>query len=166
MGNTLLKLIIPLVVLIISIFILFFGAGASLFSAVASTSEYASNGLIVATAGFGALTCIGLFGYIASLIWLTVKGYYYSLSYYVLYDNPNMTSKEAVEESERLMKNNRWNYFWLSLTFIGWIILSAFTLYIGMLWLIPYIMVAQIAFYEDRAGILNKENTDKTEVIE
>jgi len=81
-------------------------------------------------------------------------------------DNTESYFKEAVEESEKLMKNNRWNYFWLGLTFIGWFILSLFTFSIGLLWLVPYIIVTSIVFYEDRAGILNKEKTDEAEVIE
>ena len=51
-----------------------------------------------------------------------------------------------------MMRGNRWSFFWLGLTFIGWVILSMFTLYIGLLWLIPYIMVSFVCFYEALAG--------------
>lgn len=56
------------------------------------------------------------------------------------------------------MKGNRWKFFWLGLTFIGWAILASFTLGIGMLWLMPYIMVTFVCFYESLAG--TKENVE------
>ena len=63
-----------------------------------------------------------------------------------------MSGKEIVEESERLMRGNRWNYVWLTLTFIGWLILCAFTFYIGAFWLMPYVSVSTVCFYEALAG--------------
>ena len=67
-----------------------------------------------------------------------------------------MTGKEIVEESARLMKGNRWRFFWLGFSFIGWAFLSAFTLGIGMLWLLPYMMISIIFFYEELAGKSNE----------
>ncbi len=143
-GNMILKLIVPVVLVIIFILLLTFsGVGAGIGAAFSSAN---------ATVGFAGLAIVALIGYIASLIYLIVKSYYYSLSYYILYDNQDKTGKEIVEESERLMTGNRWSFFWLGLTFIGWVILSAFTLYIGMLWLMPYIMVTFVCFYESLAG--------------
>lgn len=39
-----------------------------------------------------------------------------------MYDNPNMTAKQIVEESERIMKGQRGKYFGLELSFFGWIL--------------------------------------------
>ena len=121
------------------------------------------------SAGFGGLAIVGFIGYIASIIYAIVKGYLYSLSYYVLYDNPDMSGKEIVQTSEDMMRGNRWSFFWLGLTFIGWVILSMFTLYIGLLWLIPYIMVSFVCFYEalagDRPSTKPTENSDNNPVV-
>ncbi len=144
-GNIVTKLIIPIAIFIVFVVILAFGAAAT-------TTSGILGGSAEATVGFSFVTIIGLIGYIASLIYITIKGYLYSLSYYLLYDNETMSGKEIVEESARLMNGNRWSFFWLSLTFIGWAILSAFTLYIGCLWLIPYIMVSFVCFYESLKG--------------
>ena len=46
------------------------------------------------------------------------------------------------------MKGHRGKYILLQLSFIGWIILSVFTLYIGMLWIFPYMQISMICFYE------------------
>lgn len=155
-GNMVLKLIVPLILLVVSIMLMVFGGAGAIVGAAFNTAS--------ATAGFSGITIIGLIGYIASLIYLVVKGYLYSLSYYILNDNPDKSGKEIVEESEKLMQGNRWNFFWLGLTFIGWTILSAFTLYIGILWLMPYIMVTFVCFYESLAG--TKGDVESTPVSE
>lgn len=46
------------------------------------------------------------------------------------------------------MKGNRGNYFLLQLSFIGWGILAVLSLCIGLLWLTPYIAIAEICFYD------------------
>lgn len=97
-----------------------------------------------------AFILIGSIGSIVATIWLYVKSLSYSLSMFILKDNNELSSKEIVEKSAELMKGNRWKFVWLSITFIGWIILAGLTLGIGLLWLIPYIYVAQVVFYEDR----------------
>lgn len=139
-GNTILKMIIPVALLIVFVVVFTFGTAGSVTGILAGSSSV--------TAGFSGVAIIGFIGYVASLIYVIVKGYLYSLTLYILYDNENMTGKEIVEESEKLMKGNRWSFFWLSLTFIGWAILATFTFGIGFLWLIPYIGVAQVCFYE------------------
>lgn len=155
-GNMILKLIIPIVLVVVFIMLMTFsGIGAGVGVAFNSVS---------ATTSFAGLTIVGLIGYIISLIYLMVKSYYYSLSFYILYDNPDKTGKEIVEESQRLMTGNRWRFFWLGLTFIGWAILTCFTFGIGMLWLMPYMMVTFVAFYESLAG--NKNDVEVSPVQE
>lgn len=94
----------------------------------------------------------GLILFLVSYIWMMLKILYYSLTTFIAYDNPNMTSLEVVNESERMMKGNRWEIFVLSLSFIGWIILTVCTLGIGYFWLLPYMQVASICFYESLLG--------------
>ncbi|MBO5479219.1 MAG: DUF975 family protein [Clostridia bacterium] len=163
-GNMLLKMIIPIVLVVVFLLVFAFSMGGSMASLFATS--YGSHSYASAAAGFGGLAIVGLIGYIASIIYATVKGYLYSLSYYILYDNPDKTGKEIVEESESLMKGNRWSFFWLGLTFIGWAILSVFTLYIGMLWLVPYIMVTFVCFYEALAGKSATKTEDTNPVVE
>lgn len=155
-GNTILKMILPVCLLVIFIILLAVSFGGAFASGIIAGS---SGGV----AGFGFLGFISFIGYIASLIYVIVKGYLYSLSYYILNDNPNMSGKEIVEMSESLMMGNRWKFFWLGLTFIGWSILAGLTLGIGMLWLMPYMMVAMICFYEELSGKSNVSETTTAE---
>lgn len=85
-------------------------------------------------------------------IWATVKGLLYALTYYIAYDNPEMSAKDAVQRSEDLMRGNRGKLFVLQLSFIGWAILAVIPFGIGMFWLLPYMMITLVCFYEALAG--------------
>lgn len=154
-GNMLLKLILPVCLLVVFIILIGVAAGGAVASGIISGS---ASGV----AGFGILGIVAFIGYIASLIFFIVRGYLYALSYFILNDNPDMTGKEIVEKSASLMRGNRWKFFLLGLTFIGWAILASFTFGIGMLWLMPYIMVAFVCFYEELDG--KTSETKSTEV--
>lgn len=79
-----------------------------------------------------------------------IAGYSYSMIHYVMADNPGIGANEAIAESKRLMKGNKWRLFCLRLSFIGWELLAVFcTLGIGMLWVIPYEEAAFAAFYRE-----------------
>ena len=142
---TFVKMIVPIIIIIVAIVILVISSGVTLVGATASNSSAAIG------AG-GTLAVISIIAMIAASIWLTIKSYSYQLVYYILFDSPDKNAKEIVEESEKLMVGNRWRLFCLELSFIGWMILAAFTFGIGMLWLLPYMAVAQIVFYEVLVG--------------
>lgn len=162
LGNIVLKMILPICLVVIFIVLLLISVGGAFAGVAYHSIGITSNSFATNTiASFGFLGFVGFIGYIASLIYCIVKGLLYGLSFYILHDNPNMSGKEIVVESEKLMKGNRGRYFCLALSFIGWVILSAFTFYIGLLWLAPYVMVSMIIFYED---LSNKLNT--TEVVD
>ena len=48
----------------------------------------------------------------------------YSMAPYLLAEHPEMTAKEALEESKRIMKGRKGQYFLLLLSFIGWSLAS------------------------------------------
>ena len=98
-------------------------------------------------------------------IWLTCKSYYYSLAYIIAADEPELTTKEAVEKSKELMTGKRGKLFILQLSFIGWFfliglvvgvvsllgghILPSIVEMIGIIFLVPYIEFAVFSFYEN-----------------
>lgn len=151
-GHTILKMLIPVIVVVVSYFIVIFG-----------TSGTVMNAFTEASLGFLGITVIGIIVFMISGIYVSIKGLLYILTNYILYDNPDMDSKAIVEESERLMRGNRCKYVWLELTFIGWFILTSFTFGIGLLWLAPYMSVTVICFYEALSG---KNSNIEAEVIE
>lgn len=78
-----------------------------------------------------------------------IAAYRYSMSFYILYDNPNIGAMEALESSKIIMMGNKWRLFCLHLSFIGWALLSVLSLGIGFLWLVPYMNTSMANFYED-----------------
>ena len=78
-----------------------------------------------------------------------VKYYSYSMTFYILRDNPDMLANDAITASRQMMNGHKLRLFCLHLSFIGWILLSVLTLGIGLLFVFPYMQTAQAAFYED-----------------
>ena len=85
-----------------------------------------------------------------------IKYYAYALTPYILIDNPELSANQAINLSQEMMKGHKFDMFILHLSFIGWIFLSIFTFGIGLLWLLPYMMTAQAAFYQDVKKEYNK----------
>ncbi len=81
-----------------------------------------------------------------------VKTYSYAMTPYIMIDHPELTANQAITASRQMMDGHKGELFWLELTFIGWDILSAFTLGIGSLFLNPYRNAAHAAFYRQLAG--------------
>lgn len=78
-----------------------------------------------------------------------IKAFAYALTPYILVDKPELSANQAIDLSKEMMKGHKFDFFWLSLSFIGWILLSILTLGIGLFWLMPYMTTAMAAFYED-----------------
>ena len=74
--------------------------------------------------------------------------YAYSMSYYILKDNPELSANEARKQSIEMMRGNKWRLFCLDFSFIGWSLLSMFTFGILMLWVTPVMQASHAAFYE------------------
>lgn len=137
-----LKLLLPILVMVIA------GTGLGICIGMA---EYTEMGEAIM-----ALIGLAIFvAYIATLIWYIARSLLYSFTTCVAYDNPNMTSSEVVNESARIMKGSRGKYILFGLSFLGWIIIGAMTLGIGFLWIVPYIEIAEVCFYEH---LIQKKN--------
>lgn len=78
----------------------------------------------------------------------------FTLIYYLAADYPEMSGRELLKTSVRMMRGHIWKFFLLQLSFVPLMILSAFTLYIGLLWLVPYMQMASVMFYLDVKGEL------------
>ncbi len=81
-----------------------------------------------------------------------VKSYSYSMAYYIKNDHPEYDWKQCINESQKMMKGHKGRLFCLHLSFIGWILLGALCCGVGILWVIPYISVANVEFYNDLKG--------------
>ena len=78
-----------------------------------------------------------------------IKAFSYSMTQFILEENPELSANEAIDHSRAMMKGHKFDLFWLLLSFIGWGILCIFTFGIGYIWLTPYVNTSVAAFYED-----------------
>lgn len=78
-----------------------------------------------------------------------IKALAYSMTPFILKDFPELSVNQAINLSQKMMKGHKFDYFWLGLSFIGWILLGLLTLGIGYIWLIPYMYTSYAAFYEE-----------------
>ena len=76
-----------------------------------------------------------------------IKAYEYSMIPYILADDSEISSKDAFKKSKEMMTGNKWRYFKLELSFIGWFALCVLTCGIGTFFLIPYVDAASAEFY-------------------
>jgi|TARA_B110000305_G_C19250439_1_gene544480 uncharacterized membrane protein len=90
-----------------------------------------------------------------------IAAFSYSMVFYILADNPDISPTNALKKSKEMMMGYKWKIFFLGLSFLGWALLAILTLGIGLLWLMPYIQVSTINFYED----IKDNNTIPTESV-
>lgn len=77
-----------------------------------------------------------------------IKGLEYRMVPYILAENPGMDRKEAFAISKRMMDGQKWDTFVLSLSFIGWELLSVITCgIVGIFYVNPYIQATFVELY-------------------
>ncbi len=81
-----------------------------------------------------------------------MKAYSYAMAFYIYRDNPDIGIMEALKESERIMKGNRWELFKLHISYWLWYILAVITFGIALIYIFPWINTAQVLFYEEIKG--------------
>ena len=76
-----------------------------------------------------------------------VKALAYSQTFFIVAENPHISVRKAMRLSIAMTKGYKGDLFVLGLSFIGWALLSTLTLYIGFLWLSPYINATLVNTY-------------------
>lgn len=113
----------------------------------------------------------GIYTWLWSLLFVIpgiVKGYAYSMTPYIIYENPNLTANQAIQMSQKMTKGYKGDLFVLDLSFIGWKFLSGITGgLVGLFWANPYMGLTHAGVYEDlkykaiRSGRLTWEDFDQ-----
>ena len=76
----------------------------------------------------------------------------YSMTFFIIADNPSIGAMEAIDRSMAMMDGYKWKLFCLYLRFLGWALLCLLTLGLGFFLLFPYIQVSIAKFYDDIKG--------------
>ena len=95
---------------------------------------------------------IGVFTYLWTLLLIVpgiIKGLSYSMAMFVLAENPDMTAREALNESKRIMKGNVGKLFVLELSFLPWLLLTMITFGIAGIYTAPYMYTTIANFYKE-----------------
>ena len=104
---------------------------------------------------FGTTCLAGVLTGLYTLLWTMlfiipgiVKAYSYSMTFYILADNPDMNPNEAIKASCQMMKGHKFDLFVLHLSFFWWNLLGSVTFGIAYIYVIPYMSAAEAKFYD------------------
>lgn len=95
---------------------------------------------------------IGIFTMLWSLLLIVpgiIKAISYSMSFYILAENPEMSATEAINESKEIMDGHKMEYFILNLSFLPWFLLCIVTLGIAAIYVTPYVSLTYTDFYHN-----------------
>ena len=76
----------------------------------------------------------------------------YSMTFFLLAENPDLDGVEAIRLSKIMMAGHRWKLFCLGCRFFGWAILCVLTFGVLCLWVGPYMVASLAEFYRDLKG--------------
>ncbi len=144
-----------------------FGVGVALFSLNISRGKEAKledifKGFNNFGTALGAYLLMILFIILWSLLLIIpgiIAAFSYSMTFFILADDPTLAPKEALDKSKQMMDGYKMKYFILSLRFFGLALLCILTLGIGFLWLMPYMYVTIAKFYDD----IKEQDTSEVE---
>lgn len=93
---------------------------------------------------------IGLFISLWSILFVIpgiIMAISYSMSWYIMCENPDMSVMDCIRESKSIMHGHKMEYFVLMLSFIGWMLLGCVTFGIAYIYVVPYMKLASVNFY-------------------
>ena len=98
---------------------------------------------------------VALFTFLWSLLFCipgVIKMYSYSMSFYILAENPEMSALEALNESKRITQGNKMDLFVLTLSFFWWYMLCGITCGLGYIYVAPYVSLTYTNAYHAIKG--------------
>ena len=84
-----------------------------------------------------------------------------AMSYMIYLDDPQKRVTEIIRQSISMMKGNKFRYFYMILSFLGYWALILLSIGIAALWVIPYQNMTVVQFYKDL-----RDNSNYAEVEE
>lgn len=98
---------------------------------------------------------ITIYTFLWSLLFIIpgiIKALSYSMTWFILADNPEMKANEAITRSRVMMDGHKAELFVLYLSFIGWFLLCGLTFGILFIYVGPYLYASVAAFYQEIKG--------------
>lgn len=94
---------------------------------------------------------IGVFIILWSLLLIIpgiIKSISYSMSFYILSENPDIPVNEALNKSKALMEGHKMEFLVLQFSFFWWIVLTFITFGFMSIYVTPYIITTNTNFYK------------------
>ena len=85
------------------------------------------------------------------------------MTYFIIAEDTSISAFEAIKNSKKMMKGNKWKLVCLGFRFIGWFLLAILTFGVGFIWVGHYMYVSYAKFYDD---LKNAEDQDREGVAE
>ena len=95
-----------------------------------------------------------------------VKSYSYALAFYIQQEGEEMEAVDCITKSRQMMNGHKWQLFCLDFSFIGWYIVGALCLGIGIYFVTPYHEMARANFYEAVKAEFEQANFSAPSVAE
>lgn len=98
---------------------------------------------------------IGIFVFLWSLLFVIpgiIAGFRYSQAAFLMMDDPDLSPLDAIRQSKELMRGHKWEYFVMTLSFLGWEILVGLTAGILGIWIQPYMETTYASYYNGLIG--------------
>jgi uncharacterized membrane protein len=92
----------------------------------------------------------GIFVFLWSLLFFIpgiIKFYSYSMSLYIVADNPQIAATEAITQSRQMMDGHKMELFMLHFSYILWYLLGAITFGLALIYITPFVKAAELEFY-------------------
>lgn len=103
-------------------------------------------------------------------LFLIVPGIILSFAFaiipYVYMKHPELGVMDMVSTAWRMMRGHKMDYFILSLSFLGWILLGVATCGVLLIWLIPYQTMTYVRFFNEIDKEYFKDEYQSEEIIE
>lgn len=139
--------------------------GIAIFSlSISRNSESKINQIFDGFKNFGTSFAAYVLTAIFTILWILllivpgiIASLSYSLTFFLIADNPGIDPLEAIRLSKKMMYGYKWKLFCLYFRFFWWFLLCFLTLGIGFLWLVPYVEVTKGKFYDDVKANYNPE---------
>ena len=95
-----------------------------------------------------------------------IKEYSYAMVPYILAENPDISGKDAIALSRKMMDGHKMELFKLDLSMLGWFVLDYFTIGItGIFWSNPYYTAVLTQYYRNRRCACMEAQMEGIEVL-
>lgn len=101
-----------------------------------------------------------------TIVGIVVKHYSYYLVPYIVAENPDMTARQAITLSRRMMKGHKWECFVFELSFLGWSLLGTLTMGIfNVFFTNPYMTASFTRYYAELRAEAKAKNIPDADLL-